>query len=198
MINPQQLTWVTRALPNFLWPLKRIILKNTLKRAGHNFRFSPDSIFIDHRVIEIGNNVFFGKGTCIFSSVSVKIGNGIMFGPDVLIVGGDHNFNVVGKLMNQVKEGGLNLPISFENDVWVGSRAIILKGVKIGEGAVIGAGSVVTKSLPPYSICMGNPCKPLKCRFSNNELKEHLAIINSGYTLEEIEVQFRQWNIKTE
>lgn len=195
MFSQRQLTWCARALPNFLWPIKCLLLKKSLKIVGKNFRCGPNSIFTDSRLIEIGNNVFFSDGAVISTQVPVKIGNGVMFGPEVMIIGGDHNFNVVGMLMSKVKEGGLNIPIILEDDVWVGSRAIILKGVKVGEGAVVGAGSIVTKGLPPYSICVGNPCKPLKCRFSVVDLNQHLTIVNSNYSLEEIKQNYHQWNI---
>ena len=58
--------------------------------------------------------------------------------------------------------------IIVEDDVWIGMNAIILSGVKIGKGAVIGAGSVVSKDIPPYAIAVGNPCKVVKYRFSEN------------------------------
>lgn len=194
-ISPRSLIWFLRSMPNFLWPLKWLIIKNSLNRVGKNFRFGPNSIFSDHRLIEIGNNVFFSDGTIINTQVPVYIGDNVMFGPEVMLIGGDHNFKVAGKLMNQVKEGGVNMPIILENDVWIGARCTILKGVKIGEGAVIGAGSLVTKSLPPYSICVGNPCKPLKCRFSIDELNKHLLVIKSSHSFEDILQSYRQWNI---
>ena len=53
----------------------------------------------------------------------------------------------------------------------------ILKGVKIGRGAVVGAGSVITKSLPPYSVFAGVPCKVLKMRFNKEEIKRHETIL---------------------
>jgi acetyltransferase-like isoleucine patch superfamily enzyme len=195
LIKPQLLTWITRALPNFLWPVKWLLLKKSLKEVGRNFHFGPNSVFSDHRLIEIGNNVFFGDGIVINSQVPVKIGNGVMFGPEVMIIGGDHNFRVVGMTMNQVKVGGVNLPIIIEDDVWLGSRVIILKGIKIGEGTVVGAGSIVTKSLPPYSICVGNPCKPLHCRYSIKDLKKHLSLVNSHYNVEDILQCYQLWNI---
>ncbi len=55
-------------------------------------------------------------------------------------------------------------PVIIGNDVWIGEKAIILKKVKIGDGSVIGAGSVVTKSVPPFSVVSGNPAKILKIR----------------------------------
>ncbi len=194
-INPKHLSWLTRTLPNFLWPVKWFILRKSLKKAGNNFRFSPNSIFSDHRLIEIGTNVFFGDRTIINTVVPIKIGNNVMFGPDVMIMGGDHNYSVVGKLMKEVKEGGKNLSVILEDDVWIGARTIILKGVKIGEGAVVGAGSLVTRNLPPYSVCFGNPCKPVKCRFFSEDLKKHLILVNSKHTFENIVKLLNDCNI---
>lgn len=55
--------------------------------------------------------------------------------------------------------------IYFEGDSWIGARSVILKGVKIGKGAVVAAASVVTKDVPPYAIVAGNPAKVIKNRF---------------------------------
>jgi acetyltransferase-like isoleucine patch superfamily enzyme len=189
-LNPNYLMWGTRALPNFLWPLKWFILKKSLKACGKNFRFSPNSIFSDHRLIEIGDNVFFGERTIINTEVPVKIGNHVMFGPDVMIMGGDHNISEAGIQMRYVKTGGKNIPVVLEDDVWIGARVLILKGVKIGEGSIVGAGSLVTKEMPPYTICLGNPCKPVKQRFSDVDLKTHLAKVNSVYSFEEVKMMY--------
>ena len=62
------------------------------------------------------------------------------------------------------------------NDVWIGTNAIILKDVTVGDGAIIGAGSIVTKSVPPYSIVAGNPAKIVKYRFNNDEIEALLKI----------------------
>ena len=71
-----------------------------------------------------------------------------------------------------------NLPsddrdVILEDDIWVGVRAVILKGVKVGRGAVIGAGAVVTKPVPPYCVVAGNPARPLKLRGSVEEILAH-------------------------
>jgi acetyltransferase-like isoleucine patch superfamily enzyme len=194
-IKPQLLSWILRTMPNFLWPFKVFLIRKSIKQVGEKFRFGPNSVFSDHRLIEVGKNVFFSDGTIINTVVSVKIGNNVMFGPQVMIMGGDHNFKVSGKRMIDVKEGGLNIPVIIEDDVWIGSRCIILKGVIIAEGTVVAAGSIVTKTLPPYAICMGNPCKPLKCRFSKEELIEHLEIVKSKYSFEEIVDLYQIWNL---
>ena len=62
--------------------------------------------------------------------------------------------------------------IVIEDDVWIGSNSVILSGVKIGRGAVIGAGSIVTKNVPKYAIVAGNPAKVIKMRFNDEEISK--------------------------
>ena len=62
------------------------------------------------------------------------------------------------------------------NDVWVGMSAVVLPGVNVADGAVIGAGSVVTKNVPPYAIVAGNPAKVLKYRFPDNIIDRLLSL----------------------
>ena len=68
------------------------------------------------------------------------------------------------------------LDITIENDVWIGRGATILPGVNIGNGAVIGAMSVVAKNVPPYAIAVGNPCKIIKYRFTADQIAKLLLI----------------------
>jgi maltose O-acetyltransferase len=85
-------------------------------------------------------------------------------GEDVLFQGGKHNFeNTEIPMGHQGGEGKTELNIG--NDVWIGARVIVLPGCKkIGNGVIIGAGSVVTKDIPDYAIVGGNPAKVLKMR----------------------------------
>ena len=193
-INPRILSYLLRSLPNCFWPLKWFLIKYSLRKVGRNFKFGYNSEFTDHRLIEIGDNVFMGLNTVINTHVPVKIGNDVMFGRSVTIMGGDHNMSKVGIPMRYVKSGGTNIPIIIEDDVWVGSNVIILKGVVLAEGCVIGAGSVVTKSMLPYTICVGNPCKSRKLRFRREELVDHLEKVNSKYKVDEIVELFNQHN----
>jgi virginiamycin A acetyltransferase len=66
--------------------------------------------------------------------------------------------------------------IIIENDVWIGAKATIMSGVKISNGAIIAAGSLVTKDVEPYSVVGGNPAKHIKYRFEENQIKELLDI----------------------
>lgn len=191
-IKPRFFNLISRSIPNFLWYFKWFLTKKSLKSVGINFKFGYNSEFSDHRMIEVGDNVFMGLNTIINTTVPVKIGNDVMFGRSVTIMGGDHNMSVVGIPMRYVKEGGTNTPIVIENDVWVGSNVVILKGVVLGEGCVIGAGSIVTKSMPPYSICVGNPCRTIKMRFNEVDLEEHIKQVKSKYDVKDVMSKFNQ------
>lgn len=157
-----------------------ICYKPLFKEHGRNFIFDPFGTY-SFETITVGDDVFFGAGACLSASESsITFGNKIMLGPNVTMMGGDHNISKIGKFMFDVREKDLDndLPIVIEDDVWIGTGAIILKGVTIGAGSVIAAGSVVTKDIEPYSIVAGVPAKLIKRRFSDDDLKEHLSIIN--------------------
>jgi serine acetyltransferase len=77
--------------------------------------------------------------------------------------------------------------IIIENDVWIGATATIMSGVKISNGAVIGAGSVVTKDVPPYAIVAGNPAKVVKYRFTEEQIEKLLSI--AWWDWEEIKIR---------
>jgi maltose O-acetyltransferase len=75
------------------------------------------------------------------------------------------------------KKQGDDPGVTIRDDVWVGANAIILAGVELGEGCVIGAGAVVTKSIPPYAIAVGIPARTIKMRFSANEIARHRGLL---------------------
>ena len=85
-----------------------------------------------------------------------------MFGPNCSIITGDHRIDIVGKYMQEVtvaeKKPENDMPVVIEGDNWIGANALILKGVTVGKGAVVAAGSVVTHNVPSYSIVGG--CRP--------------------------------------
>ncbi len=107
-------------------------------------------------IIEIGNRVFINYGVSISAHKLVKIGNRCQIGNYTLIM--DNDYHQAGDKTTL----GESKPIILEDDVWLGARVIVLKGVTIGQGAVIGAGSVVTRSIPPRSVAVGQPAKVVK------------------------------------
>ena len=145
--------------------------------VGHYCEFIPSHIHCGHHV-HIGPHASF-----IASIAHIYIGNYVMFGPGVTIRGGDHRIDVVGKHIYEVGEAE-KLPendqdVVIDDGVWVGCNVTILKGVKIGKGAVVAAGAVVTKDIPPYSIVGGNPAKVIRMRFSEDEIQKHEFLLKN-------------------
>jgi acetyltransferase-like isoleucine patch superfamily enzyme len=144
---------------------------------GDNFRFDPDGTY-SYETIRVGNNVDLGVRPTIMATRSeIRIGDNVMFGPEVTIRGGNHKIDVIGTPMIAVmKQPGDDIHdrgVVIEDDVWIGTRAIILHGVTIGRGAVVGAGSVVTRSVPPYAIAAGNPARLVRWRLGLEGIVEH-------------------------
>ncbi|MEL7447484.1 MAG: hypothetical protein AAGK02_17060, partial [Pseudomonadota bacterium] len=71
-----------------------------------------------------------------------------------------------------------------EQDVWIGARVIIVGDVSIGEGAVIGANALVNRDVPPYTVAAGTPARPVRKRFSDDELRDHLIRLGRAETAE--------------
>ena len=144
-------------------------------RHGRNFRFDPRGSY-SFSTITVGDDVYLGPGVVLMASNSaIRIGNKVMFGPGVVVIGGDHNTSPVGKFMRDViqKRPEDDSPVVIEDDVWVGSRAIVLKGVTIGRGAIIGAGAVVTRSVPPYAVVVGTPGRVVRFRWDVDTVLKH-------------------------
>ena len=110
--------------------------------------------------LTIGNNVGMSS-TRLWIHESARIGNNVKIGGCVLITDTDaHPMDYVARRSSN--EGTKSAPVGIEDDVWVGAHCIILKGVTIGARSIIGAGSVVTKSIPADCVAAGNPCKVIK------------------------------------
>jgi len=121
-----------------------------------------------------------GKYTFINTNCTVTravIGNYCFIGSNVVIGPGEHNLNRISISGHFYADGYEELtqkPVEIGHDVWIGTYAIIMRGVKIGTGAVIGAGSIVTKNVPDYAVVVGSPAKIIKYRFNSEEQKKIL------------------------
>lgn len=113
--------------------------------------------------LSIGDNS--GVGINCEINGPVSIGKDVMMGPEVVIYTRNHGFLRTDIPMN-IQGMGEILPVVIEDDVWIGRRVMILPGVTIGKGSVIGAGAVVVKDIPPYSVAAGVPAKVVKRRES--------------------------------
>ena len=162
------------------------------KRMGKNNRLGPNGRFLHPEEIFLGDNIYIAPNFHI-SARDLKFGNNIIIGPNLLLECDDHVFKNVGKtIWATFTEERILGSVTIEDDVWIGGNVTILKNVVIGEGCIIGAASVVTRSLPPYSICVGSPCRPIKARFTAKELETHLALVQSGYLIQTIIDQWKK------
>lgn len=119
-----------------------------------SFFYGCDLIVFEKGILELGGG-FFNSNVKIRCKEKITIGNDVAISHDVTIMDSDgHQI-----LQEGHKESA---PIEIGNNVWVGSRAMILKGVKIGDGAIVAAGAVVTKDVPAYSMVAGVPAKVVK------------------------------------
>ncbi len=122
--------------------------------------------------IVIGDYCYIGAGTKIWSAKKISIGNRVLIAHNVNIFDNDTHPQNPNARHNHYKEiitsghpHHINLnecEVTIHDDVWIGCQSIILKGITIGEGAIVGAGSVVTKDVPPYTIVAGNPAKIIR------------------------------------
>ena len=164
----------------------RILRKEALLqlgRVGSGFTFDPlTSLFATPKTIRVGANVFFNQNAYV--SGDITIGNNVMFGPSVNLMSGNHLFGIKGKsprwLALKLDNPENVATLVVEDEVWVGAGVTILGKVTVGIGAVVGAGSVVVADVAPFTISVGNPCRPVRLIFSDEELKEHLHLL--GYS----------------
>ena len=159
----------------FIMPLKKSMLEN----CGRHVLIGIGTT-MTYANVSIGDNSSVGSNSLFLSSnAKIKVGRNVMFGPAVTIVTGDHRLDVIGAYMINVTEKlpENDIDVIIEEDVWVGCNVTILKGVTIGRGSVIAAGSLVTKDVEPYNIYGGVPAKKLKARFSADEIEEHERIL---------------------
>ncbi|TGM56507.1 DapH/DapD/GlmU-related protein [Leptospira adleri] len=152
------------------FPGSEIQIGDNFISVSDSFRSSASSIFAPTRLktlspdaqILIGKNVGINGASITARSKTIKIGNNTMLAPNVTIM--DSSFHALwppeGRLTNPEFESDEN--VSVGDNVWVGSQVMILKGVTIGNNSVIGAGSLVTKSIPENCLAAGNPAKVIR------------------------------------
>lgn len=132
------------------------------------------NIWSPHNDITFGHHVQFGPNCTI--QCDIEFGNYVLVAANVSFIGkDDHLFDKIGTpIWNSGRGDSYKTRIG--NDVWVGHGAIVMAGVNIGDGAIIAAGAVVTKDVPPCAIVGGNPAKIIKYRFTEVGIKQHCTI----------------------
>jgi chloramphenicol O-acetyltransferase type B len=156
-----------------------LTVKYKFTEVGKGFYMGKNN-FINCKKLTVGNFVYIGNN-CHLSIDDLKIGDYTMFASRVSIIGGDHRFDVVGVPIRDTGRAERK-GVVIGKDCWLGHGVTVLDGVEIGEGAIIAACSVVTKSVEPYSIYAGIPAKKLRMRFDNDcDIKLHSKSINGNF-----------------
>jgi len=162
---------------------------NNFTRAGNIFPIEIVSVG-NYSYGELNIHYYFNKDEQIQIGSFCSIANDTHF-----FTGGGHDYKIITSYpfknissKNQIKEATTRGAIILEDDVWIGYGCIILSGVKIGKGAVIGAGSIVVKDVPPYAIFAGN--KVVKYRFSDEIIQKLLIFDISKIKLENAKSNF--------
>ena len=138
--------------------LRNQIFEELFLKKGTNVWIEPDFRCEFGSNITIGNDVYVNFGCVILDCAEVYIGNNTLIGPNVGLYAVNHGLDPYERSIGAC----IGKPIIIKDKVWLGGDVKILGGVTIGEGAVIGTGSIVTKDIPSMSIAVGNPCKVIR------------------------------------
>lgn len=133
-------------------PLRRI-------RLGPNAAISPNAQFSHPERIAIGANFRLGSRGMLWAGPAegrIVIGDDVMFGPDVLVTAASYRYDDGRPVTDQLMD---EADVIIGDDVWIGAKSILLPGARIGEGAVIGAASVVKGEIPAFAVAVGAPAK---------------------------------------
>lgn len=159
------------AVVRLLFALPRYALLNSLKaaflrlngaRVGARVVFYPGVWITPGRGLTLKDDVDLALDVVIDTSGGVEIGERVLVGHRTCIISSNHAVPLGrGRIFGA---GRVDAPVVIENDVWLGANVLVLPGVRIGEGAVIGAGSVVTRSVPPMAVAVGNPARVVRER----------------------------------
>lgn len=158
--------------PSYLWDMIWApIYKRAMKHCGKGVHLRPMSSDIrGWENLSVGDGTSIPKGAVFYCLLApLTIGEKVIFGPRPTIITGDHRTDIKGRyiidITNDEKLPENDMPVVIEDGCWIGANVTILKGVTIGRESIVAAGSVVTKSCPPFSIIGGVPAKVIKKRF---------------------------------
>lgn len=143
-----------------------------IKVGGHTLVAGELLVFSHGGEISIGEWCYIGEGARVWSAGSIDIGDRVLI---------SHNVNIFDSLTHPLRAGqrhaqfraimqtghprSIDLgerPVTVGNDVWIGANSCVLRGVTLGEGAIIGAGAVVTRDAPPFTLVAGNPARVIR------------------------------------
>lgn len=168
-------------------------------RMKNSHNLTSMGMVFDSSLVSVGKKTYGELNVINYSkSRQLIIGNYVSVGPEVLfIVCGDHPTNHISSYPFKVRfkkqqfEATSKGDIIIGDDVWIGARSTILSGVSIGQGAIVAAGTVVAKSIPPYAIVGGVPAKIIKYRFTEDIIEQmkriNYAKISDDFIIQNID-----------
>ena len=138
--------------------LRLSLLKELLGDMGENIWIEPPFHMAYGSRVHIGNDFYANFNLVIVDDIDVYIGDHVMIAPNVTITPTGHPVDP------ELRKPGrqFSIPVRIGSNVWIGSNAVILPGITIGDNSVIGAGSVVTHDIPANVVAVGNPCRVLR------------------------------------
>lgn len=184
------MNYISKILNGLRWLKRKYYIKRYGLKNVHPKFLATSGLDYVAKDIVAGAYSYIGPRSIIYPKVT--IGNYTMIANDVFIIGADHNFRNSGTPTIFAGREELRNTI-IGNDVWIGARSIIMVGTKIGNGAIIAAGSVVTKDIEPYAIYGGVPAKKIRNRFNTSEIENHEKMLSkSPYELSYLENKLLQ------
>jgi maltose O-acetyltransferase len=153
--------------------LSTALWRMRVKQMGHSVTINPGCTLADAKDITVGHHVFVHQGAHFYTGrgSQITIGNYVMIGRDCSLLATNRDVSDWRQPMCFGTEY-IKKPIIIEDDVWIGERVIVTAGVTIHHGAVVGAGAVVTKDVPPFAIVGGVPAQVLRYRFDPKTIKK--------------------------
>lgn len=134
------------------------LLRRLFGKMGEHVWLEPPVYCSYGSNVTVGDYTYFNFGTTLIDDWKITIGSHVLFAPNVAIAVTNHPMHPALRRHGEMYAR----PVTICDWVWIGTGAIICPGVTIGEGAVIGAGSVVTRDIPPYVFAAGNPCRVVR------------------------------------
>ena len=134
------------------------LIRQMFGKVGKNVWINQPLTLAVGSTVEIGDDVYINSGLTLIDDYKITLGKGVLIGTGVTLCTTGHPIDPE----MRAKYGMYSFPITIDEGAWIGAGAIVLPGVHIGKFAVIGAGSVVTKDIPDYTVAVGNPCRPMR------------------------------------
>ena len=160
IVSPKAyIDWKTKFVYNFV---ADICIANGVRVNSGTVITAINTSKVPKHLVNIGANTYIGENNILRGGAGISIGEGCLISNNVVIVSENHSFKLGIPISTQAsdQQGGVKIC----DDVWIGANSVVLPHVTIGKGSVIGAGSVVTKSIPENAIAFGNPARVVKFR----------------------------------